>query len=239
MRRPLRPICTSLAAASLAALALTACRGEDGGGSRRTFVDSRDTYDPRSLDPALSTDVPTGRAVGYLFDGLTRFTPDARVVPGARRRAGTSRPTASRTPSTCGAGVTFHDGTPVRRRARRGEQLAARARPRDARRPRLAALSHPRRARVRRRQGPTRSPACASPDDTTVVVTLDRAVRDLPEAARDAGRVDRARTHRPPTSASSRSAPGPWKLVEWKHDDYLKFARNDDVLGRRSRRPTR
>ena len=56
------------------------------------LVDSRDTEDPRSLDPALSTDVPTGRAVAYLFEGLTRFTPDARVTydgvvlaPGALR----------------------------------------------------------------------------------------------------------------------------------------------------------
>src|SRR5881227_3226337 len=49
--------------------------------NRRTLIDSRDQYDPRSLDPALSTDVPTGRAVGYLFDGLTRFDPDAKVEP--------------------------------------------------------------------------------------------------------------------------------------------------------------
>ena len=65
-----------------------ACGGGGGGTDRRTLVDSRDNYDPRSLDPALSTDVPTGRAVGYLFDGLTRFTPDARVVPGARHELG-------------------------------------------------------------------------------------------------------------------------------------------------------
>ena len=63
--------------------AILACGG--GGESapqRRTIIDSRDTYDPRSMDPALSTDVPTGRVVSYLFDGLTRFTPDAKVVPG-------------------------------------------------------------------------------------------------------------------------------------------------------------
>ena len=42
------------------------CSGSTGGGDRRTIVDSRDTYDPRSLDPTLATDVPTGRAVGYL-----------------------------------------------------------------------------------------------------------------------------------------------------------------------------
>ena len=62
------------------ALCLAAC-GAPGAPSRHEVIDSRDTYDPRSLDPALSTDVPTGRAVAYVFDGLTRFTPDARVEP--------------------------------------------------------------------------------------------------------------------------------------------------------------
>jgi peptide/nickel transport system substrate-binding protein/oligopeptide transport system substrate-binding protein len=62
---------------SLAALVVVgACTGGESSPARRTLVDSRDTYDPRSLDPALSTDVPTGRAVAYLFDGLVR--PDAR-----------------------------------------------------------------------------------------------------------------------------------------------------------------
>ena len=55
--------------------------GSPGAPDRHELIDSRDNYDPRSLDPALSTDVPTGRAVGYLFDGLTRFTPDAKVEP--------------------------------------------------------------------------------------------------------------------------------------------------------------
>ena len=75
MRRRLPALLLLLAAAA------SACKGGDAAPERRTLVDSRDDYDPRSLDPALSTDVPTGRAVGYLFDGLTRFTPDARVVP--------------------------------------------------------------------------------------------------------------------------------------------------------------
>ena len=61
-------------------LASVACRGGDSSPTRRTLIDSRDTYDPRSLDPALSTDVPTGRVVSYVFDGLTRFTPDARAT---------------------------------------------------------------------------------------------------------------------------------------------------------------
>ena len=58
---------------------LSACGTSDTAPKRAAIVDSRDTYDPRSFDPALSTDVPTGRAVGYVFEGLTRFSPDAQV----------------------------------------------------------------------------------------------------------------------------------------------------------------
>src|SRR6476659_6253617 len=67
-------------------LAAMACTGGESSPARRTLIDSRDTYDPRSLDPALSTDVPTGRAVGYVFDGLTRFSPTAQVEAGLAER---------------------------------------------------------------------------------------------------------------------------------------------------------
>ena len=71
---------------SLVALVVfISCTGGESSPARRTLIDSRDTYDPRSLDPALSTDVPTGRAVAYVFDGLVRFTPDAQIVPGLAR----------------------------------------------------------------------------------------------------------------------------------------------------------
>ena len=63
-------------------ITVAACRRADLMPERHAIVDSRDWYDPRSLDPARATDVPTGRAVAYLFDGLTRFTPDARIEPG-------------------------------------------------------------------------------------------------------------------------------------------------------------
>jgi ABC-type transport system substrate-binding protein len=62
------------------------CRGGDATPDRRTLVDSRDTYDPRSLDPALSTDVPTGRVTAYVFDGLTRFSPNATLEPSLAER---------------------------------------------------------------------------------------------------------------------------------------------------------
>src|SRR5258705_13187405 len=94
----------------VATLVLAAC-GSSGAPLRHTIVDSRDQYDPRSLDPALSTDVPTGRAVGYLFDGLTRFTPDAGVVPGLATSWDVS-PNGSIYTFHMRRGVSFTDGTP-------------------------------------------------------------------------------------------------------------------------------
>src|SRR5690348_18155906 len=90
-----------------------ACRGGDSAPQRKSLVDSRDTYDPRSLDPALSTDVPTGRAVSYIFDGLTRFTPDAKLAPGLARSWDVSSDRKVYT-FHLRRGVKFHDGTPLR-----------------------------------------------------------------------------------------------------------------------------
>src|SRR6476469_11004148 len=94
----------------LLALLVVACRGGESTPQRRSIVDSRDTYDPRSLDPALSTDVPTGRAVSYVFDGLTRFTPDARVEPALAERW-TVSPDGLTYTFHLRRGVTFHNGT--------------------------------------------------------------------------------------------------------------------------------
>ena len=81
-----------LALAALAALtaagaltAVTACGGKAARAGERglTYYES---YDPRSLDPALSTDVPTGEMVTLAFDGLTRFDADGRLLPGLADR---------------------------------------------------------------------------------------------------------------------------------------------------------
>src|SRR5215218_5377540 len=93
----------------LLAITVVACRGGESTPQRRSIVDSRDTYDPRSLDPALSTDVPTGRAVSYVFDGLTRFTPEARVEPGLAERWDIS-PDGLTYTFHLRHGVKFHDG---------------------------------------------------------------------------------------------------------------------------------
>src|SRR6185295_754228 len=98
---------------SLAALVVVgACTGGESSPARHTLIDSRDTYDPRSLDPALSTDVPTGRAVSYVFDGLTQFTPEARVEPGLAERWDVSADGATYT-FHLRRNVKFHDGTPL------------------------------------------------------------------------------------------------------------------------------
>src|SRR5438874_7649139 len=93
-------------------LIIAAACGGGGNPNRRTIVDSRDNYDPRSLDPALSTDVPTGRAVAYVFDGLTRFTPEARVEPALAERWDVSSD-GGRYTFHLRHGVTFTDGTPL------------------------------------------------------------------------------------------------------------------------------
>src|SRR3989442_688169 len=60
--------------------AATACGGKRAGAGGRGLA-YYESYDPRSLDPALSTDVPTGEMVTLAFDGLTQFDADGRLLP--------------------------------------------------------------------------------------------------------------------------------------------------------------
>src|SRR6266566_3519330 len=68
--------------------------------------------DPRSLDPALSTDVTTGEMIALLFDGLTQFDGDGRLLPALSDRWTADR-TGRRYVFHLRAGVSFHDGRPV------------------------------------------------------------------------------------------------------------------------------
>ena len=63
---------------------LVACAGTSRSSAHAPLV-YYESYDPRSLDPALSTDVPTGEMVTLAYDGLTQFDPDGRLLPGLRR----------------------------------------------------------------------------------------------------------------------------------------------------------
>src|SRR3954470_6489695 len=91
---------------------LVACRGSGGGGEPGRGLIYYETYDPRSLDPALSTDVPTGEMVTLLFDGLTQFNADGQLLPGLSDRWTADR-TGQRYVFHLRPGVTFHDGRPL------------------------------------------------------------------------------------------------------------------------------
>jgi peptide/nickel transport system substrate-binding protein/oligopeptide transport system substrate-binding protein len=219
MRRSL-PVVVLLAAA-------VACRGGETASDRRSFVDSRDTYDPRSLDPALSTDVPTGRAVSYVFDGLTRFTPEARVVPGLAERWDVT-PDGRAYTFHLRPGVKFHDGRPFTAAAVKASfervlkpgSTAGRTWP-------LLPIA----GAQEFLDGKAKALAGVQVvDDSTVRVSLKDPLTIFPKflampvaaiVPADAG----ADFGQKPVGT------GPWKLVEWKHDDYLKFARNAGYYG--------
>jgi len=210
----------------LAVLLLGAC-GETGTPARRTLVDSRDSYDPRSLDPALSTDVPTGRAVAYVFDGLTRVTEQAEVVPNLATRWDVS--TDGRTYTFhLARGVTFHDGTPFgardvehsfmrvldpKTRGGRGWPLYPIDGAREVAEGKVATIR-----------------GLAVLDDSTVRMTLTAPFSIFPKllALPVASIVPR----RTPADFGERPVgTGPWRFVEWRHDDYLRFARNASYHG--------
>ncbi|HEY0971454.1 MAG TPA: ABC transporter substrate-binding protein [Gemmatimonadales bacterium] len=204
-----------------------ACRSETGSPERRTLIDSRDTYDPRSLDPALSTDVPTGRAVSYLFDGLTRFTPDARLEPGLAERWELSEDGRTYT-FHLRDGVTFHDGTPFRA----ANVIASWQRVLDpaVRGGRGWPLYPIRGARAFADGSASSIAGLSAPDDRTLVVTLDEPLAVFPKLL--AMPVAAVVPENVPANFGQRPVgTGPWKLVEWKHDDYLLFARNEQYWG--------
>lgn len=201
---------------------LGACSGSSSAPTRRTLVDSRDTYDPRSLDPALSTDVPTGRAVAYVFDGLTRFTADARVVPNLATSWQTS-PDGLTYTFQLRRGVKFHDGTPFvasdvvhsfnrvldpATKGGRGWPLYPIQGAEDFAAGKIRAIT-----------------GLSAPTDSTVVIRLKEPFAIFPKLL--AMPVASIVPKRIPSNFGERPVgTGPWKLVEWRHDDYLLFARN-------------
>ncbi len=210
---------------AFALLLLSACSsaGDSDFPSRRTIVDSRDTYDPRSLDPAFSTDVPTGRAVAYLFDGLTRFTAEAKLEPALARAWDVSDNGLSYT-FHLRTGVTFHDGSAfgaakVVRTFHRVLNPATRSGRGWPLYPIAGAMEYA--------EGKATSiSGLRVVDDSTLVITLKEPLAVFPKLLA----MPLASIVPDSTPANFGEHPvgtGPWKFVEWKHDDFLLFARND------------
>ena len=200
------------------------CGGSATSTDRRTIIDSRDTDDPRSLDPALSTDVPTGRAVSYVFDGLTLFTPDARVVPGLAERWDVSVD-GMRYTFHLRRGVTFTDGTPLTARM----VVASWQRALDpATKGGRAEPLQPIRGAKEFAAGEAKTVSgLSAPNDSTVVVQLAEPLGIFPKLLA----MPVAAVVPPNLNPQRPVGTGPWKFVEWKHDDYLLFAKNENYWG--------
>jgi len=213
---------------SFAALVLTlACTGGESSPARRTLIDSRDTYDPRSLDPALSTDVPTGRAVGYVFDGLVRFTPDAQIVPGLAREW-TVSPDGLTYTFHLRTGVKFQDGKPfVARQVTSSFQRALDPATKGGRGWPLYPIA----GAKDYADGKAKTVSgISTPNDSTVIITLTEPFAIFPKllAMPVASIVP---DNVPANFGEHPVGTGPWKFVEWKHDDYVMFARNPSYWG--------
>lgn len=218
----IRTITTTVTLMAVLALVVQGCRrADDRSTTRHTLVDSRDWYDPRSLDPAKATDVPSGRAVAYLFDGLTRFTPAGEVEPALARSWDVS-PDGMRYTFHLRDSVQFHDGTLLRARhvSQSFQRLLRPATQAGTTWP-LFPIAGARAMAA----GKEVELGVDTPDDTTVVITLEQPLAIFPKLlAMPAAAI--LPDHVGVDFSEKPIGTGPWKLVQWKHDDYLKFARN-------------
>jgi ABC-type transport system substrate-binding protein len=206
-----------------AVLALAGCGGRDSSTALNYYF----TYDPRSLDPALSTDVPTGEVVSLLFDNLTQFDPDAKLVPGLARTWEVD-PAGRRYTFHLRPNATFHDGRPIRGADVRASLLRALAPGTGGGRswPLYPILG----ARAYAAGQNSEVEGIAVPDDSTVVLTLEEPLNLFPKLLA----MPVAAIVPTPTPADFDQKPigsGPWKLVSWSHDDALLLSRNEHYWG--------
>ena len=200
---------------------LAACSGRTGNEQSKGLV-YYESYDPRSLDPALSTDVPTGEMVTLLFDGLTQFDPDGRLLPALSDRWTADR-RAQRYVFHLRPGVTFHDGRPLV--AADVERAFVRVLNPQTRGGRvwpllpIAGAADVAEGRARDVRG------IEVLGDTAIAFTLTEPLAVFPKFL--AMPVAAVVPSSPPPDLGQRPVgTGPWRFVAWQHDDYLRFAAN-------------
>jgi ABC-type transport system substrate-binding protein len=208
-----------------ALVAAVACGRTAAGRAGLVYYES---YDPRSLDPALSTDVPTGEMVTLAFDGLTRFDPDGRLEPALADRWTASRD-GRRYVFHLRAGVKFHNGTPLTAAAVRASFVRVLAPGTRGGRawplyPIAGAEEY-----AAGRAGDVRGMTLMG--DSGLAFTLTEPLAVFPKflAMPVASVVPPS-----PAPADAGQRPigtGPWRFVAWQHDDALTFARNPDYWG--------
>jgi peptide/nickel transport system substrate-binding protein/oligopeptide transport system substrate-binding protein len=185
------------------------------------------TYDPRSLDPALSTDVPTGEVIALLFDNLTQFSVDGAVEPGLARSWDVDSDGLVYT-FHLRSGAHFHDGTPVVASHVRATFL--RALDPATKGGRAWPLFPIAGARAYANGEAKAVSGIATPDDSTVVLTLSEPLNVFPKLlAMPVTAITPA-----PLPADFDQHPvgsGPWKFVSWAHDDAILLAKNSEYWG--------
>ena len=205
------------------AVVLSAC-GDPGGSATLNYYF---TYDPRSLDPALSTDVPTGEVVAQLFDNLTQFDPDAQLKPGLAQRWETDAAGRIYT-FHLRQNASFHDGRPIRAADVRASMLRALAPGSSG--GRSWPLYPIQGARAYAAGSAKEVAGIVVTDDSTLVLTLEEPLNVFPKLLA----MPVAAIVPSPTPANFDQHPigsGPWKFVSWSHDDAIVLARNEAYWG--------
>jgi ABC-type transport system substrate-binding protein len=206
-----------------AALTLAACADHGDAATLNYYF----TYDPRSLDPALSTDVPTGEVVSLLFDNLTQFDAEAQLRPGLARSWETD-PRGRTYTFHLRRDAAFHDGRPIKAADVRASILRALAPgTKGGRGWPLYPISG---ARAYASGKTEEVDGISIPNDSTVVLQLEEPLNLFPKLLA----MPVAAIVPTPTPANFDQHPigsGPWKFVSWSHDDAVVLAKNASYWG--------
>src|SRR2546428_873473 len=202
-----------------APLPLAAGGSKSGGAASLAYYE---TYDPRSLDPALSTDVPTGEMVSYVFDGLTGCDVNGKLLPGLADRCTIER-SGQRYVFHLRPGVRFHNSQPFKAEDVRATFLrvldpastGGRAWPLY---PIAGAQAYAARAATEVR-------GIQVLGDTAVAFDLTEPLAIFPKFLAMPV-VAIVPSPAPADLAAHPVGTGPWRFVAWQHDDYLLFAKN-------------